>query len=56
MLLTNARPLYKIRAQGVGMCACHIWRPIISIISADIQFTVIVTGEALAPKNHNHDV
>ena len=27
-----------------------------SIISIDIQLTVIVTGEALAAKNHNQDI
>ena len=26
------------------------------IISIDIQLTVIVTGEALAAKNHNQDI
>ena len=36
---------------GVGMCACRGQSK--SIISADIQFTVIVSGEALAAKNHN---
>ena len=40
------------------MCTCHISRPIISItiISVDIQFTVIVVGEVLAAKNHNQDI
>ena len=27
-----------------------------SIISVDIQFTVIIVGEALAAKNHNQDI
>ena len=30
--------------------------PIISIISVDNQFTVIVVGEALAAKNHSQDI
>ena len=56
MLLINVRPLYQIRALGVGMCAWYISRPIISLISIDIQFTVVVVGEALAAKNHNQDI
>ena len=56
MSLINVRPLKEIRALGVRMCTCHISRPIISIISVDIQFTAIVVGEALAAKNHNQDI
>ena len=57
MLFINVRPLEEIRVLGVGMCTCHISRPIISIIiSVDILFTVIVVGEVLAFKNHNQDI
>ena len=45
----------KRYAHYVYACARVIYRGQ-SIISIDIQFTVIVLGEALAAKNHNQDI